>query len=363
MSRYRDSEEPYKNRTLRGYRDMGSDRYLASRAYPRPYRNPRPARTYSRPTAGRGGRGRLDRNSKPEYFQSPKPEKKYEAVLKPEKMSSPQVERAPRYTLGSRGPEVWTDTEDITKEVERRVEGRLTEQLLEKFGTELKELMQKVEKASENSGSSAEGRTEPRQEVERVERHVEREQEQGGDVETERLESDGGSPEVTEESKEDDVSLEGGFIFSRPFGLAVPIETGEAKSEQATEEQAKGETAEKRSGIEPHENESVEPEVQDEAEDSEEKSEIEKENEDEHAENEKQEIAETESSGTIEAEDKSNEEIDSEALEEIAAEGLVEIGETGEASPKGMIESEVVPELLPEETELYPAEEEPVETV
>jgi hypothetical protein len=343
---------------------MGSDRYLASRQYQKPYSNPKPTRKYSRPPVERRGRGRLDRGSKPEYFQSPKPEKKYEAVLKPEKMSSPQVERAPRYTLGSRGPEAWIDTEDITKEVERKVEGRLTKQLLEKFGTELKELMKKVEKTSENSGSSAETRAEPRQEVERVERHAESDQGQRGDVESDRVESDGGSPEAAEDSKKDDVSLEGGFVFSRPFGLAIPTEVDEAELKQTENGEKIGE---KQPEIESHENESGETKSQDRTEASEgkESENIEAQEQDE-VETEKDSEPSTENSDEegMEPEDsveeKLSEEVNEENLEDVVIENLAEHEEVGEVVPKEITETEeVISEPLPEEGELYPVEEEP----
>lgn len=254
--------------------------------------------------------------NKPQYFQSPKPEKKYESMTNPEKLSSPVVERPLKYTLENNG-NVWVDTEQVAREVERRMEGMLTEQFFEKFRGELEELLSKAEKTREDSSKPTESEIEPVQEVERVERH----QEQREDFETDRIENDGGSPEV-DESKKDEVSLEGDFVISKPLGLAIPIEADEKKIED-----------------------------------------VEAENQEENAEGE----TETESSEDTEAEEGSSEEIIAqheepvENTEDIEVKDLSDPGETGEASPEEMIESEIMPEPLPEETELYPVEEEPTE--
>jgi hypothetical protein len=330
LGRYRNSEEPYKNRVLGSYRDMGSDHYLASRAYSKPYRNPRPTRSYSKPPMGRGGRGRLDRNSKPEYFQSPKPEQKYESIVKPEKISSPLLEKNPRYRLENDGNQV--DTEHVAKEVEKRLEDRLTEELLEKFGAELEELIKRIEKTSESS----EQRIETRQEVEG---HVEKDHGQRGDAEIEGLESGGGSQEHGEESKEDSVSLEGGFVVSKPFGLAIPIEADEKKIEDVqTENQEESE---------------VETETKDES----------TETEDTEGETETESVEDTKAEAESSEEGVAQPEEPVENTEDIEAKDSSEPEETGEVVPEEAIEPEVDTEMLPEEAELYPVEEEPTEIV
>ena len=362
MSRYRDSEEPYKNRTLHGYRDMGSDRYLASTAYPKPYPNPRPARTYSRPSGGRGGRGRKDRNSRPEYFQSPKPEQKYESVVKLEKMNSPLIEKNPRYRLENDGIRTWVDEEQIVKEVERRLNDKLTGPLLEKFGAELGELVRNAEKAPEDSNGSPEPKTEPRQEIEKVERNVESDHGQSVELGAESVENDGGTPEVDDELK--DESLKGSFILSRPFGLAIPTEVDEAELERtAQESENQKKEVGKESGIEPHENEPIESESQDgveeSGEDAESKEEEKTETVDETgAEDTESKTEETEIAENIESGEESGEEVNEESLENIATEDLAECEETGESVPE-----ESITEQLPEETELFPVEEEPMEIV
>lgn len=344
MSRYSNSE-PYKNRGLGHYGGRGSDRYLASRPSTKHYNNPKPARTYSRPSGGRGGRGRSDRNSKPEYFQSPKPEKKYESVLNPEKMSGPQVERSPRYRLENGGMQTSVDEEQLVKEVEKRLGDRVTEQLLEKLEAELRELVGKPEKPTENSDTPLEPRIEPKQEGEK----------------TDRIERDGGTPETQEESK-DDFPLDGSFILSRPFGIAVPTEVDEAELEKtAHESENEKKDAVKESETESHENESVESESQDRVEESEEDSESKEEDKAEtvdetEAEDIESKAEEIENPKNVETEEESGDGVAEEALEDIATEAERE--ETGEP-----ISDEVIPEQLPEETELYPVEEEPMEIV
>jgi hypothetical protein len=249
-----------------------------------------------------------------------------------EKMSSSLVEKNSRYRLESDGMRTLVDTEQVTKEVERRLEGKLSEELLEKFGAELEELMKRIEKTSESS----EQRTDKRQEVER---HVERDQGQRVDVETERLESDGGSPELAEGSKEDNVSLEGGFVFSRPFGLAIPIEADEKKIEDVEAENQ------------------VESEV-----------ETETKNETTETENAEGET-ETKSLEDTEVEEESSEEVIAqpeepvENTEDIEVKDSSDSEEAGELVTEEAIEPEVDTEMLPEETELYPVEEEPTEII
>lgn len=324
LSKYRSFEEQHRHYASDRFLHERFDHYM-SRPYPKNYDRPLKAARkaskprYSHPQYSRGGHGR-SHSPKPNYFESQKPEKKYEPVMNHEKMSNSLVEKNSRYRLESDGMRTLVDTEQVTKEVERRLEGKLSEELLEKFGAELEELMKRIEKTSESS----EQRTDKRQEVER---HVERDQGQRVDVETERLESDGGSPELAEESKEDNVSLEGGFVVSKPFGLAIPIEADEKKIED-----------------------------------------VEAENQEENAEGE----TETESSEDTEAEEESSEEIEKiiaqteepvENTEDIEVKDSSDPGETGEVVPEEAIEPEVDTEMLPEETELYTVEEEPTETV
>lgn len=362
MSRYRNSEEPYGNRALGHYKDRVSDRYLASRPYSKPYSNPRPTSKYSGPSVGRGARGRHDRSSRPEYFQSPNPEKKYETVSKPEKMSSPPLEKTPRYRLENGGMQTWVDTEQIVKEVERRMDGKLTEQLLEKLRAELGELVRNAEKAPEGSNGSPEPRTEPRQEIEKAERNAESDHGQSVELGAEGVENDGGTPEVDEELK--DESLKGSFILSRPFGLAIPTEVDEAELERtAQESENQKEDTGKESGIESHENEPAESESQDGVEESEEDAESKDEEKAETVdetgvEDTESKTEETEIAENIESREESGEEVNEEALEDIATEGLAECEETGEAVPE-----EAITEQLPEETELFPIEAEPMEIV
>jgi hypothetical protein len=362
LGRYRNSEEPYKNRGLGSYGGRRLGNYIEGRQYSKPYFNPRQTRRYSRPPVERRGRGRLDRNSKPPYFQSPKPEQKYETVVKTEKMSSPLLEKNPRYRLENNG-NVWVDTEQVAREVERRMEGKLTQQFFEKFRGELEELLSKAEKTREDSSKPTESEIEP---VQEVERHAERDQGQKGDVETERLESDGGSPELAEGPKKDSVSVEGGFMFSKPFGLAIPIEVDEAELEQTAQK-----SSEKESEVESPESESGETESQDGtvASDEKESENIEAQGQDEvETENDSELGTESSEGEGVEpedsAEEESGEEVREENLEDIAAEGLAECEEAGEVVPEEVTETgEVVSEPLPEEAELYPVEEEPMEVV
>jgi hypothetical protein len=312
---------------------------------------------------GRGARGRHDRSSRPEYFHSPNPEKKYESVLKTEKMSSPPAERTPRYRLENGGMQTWVDTEQIVKEVERRMDSKLTEQLLEKFGAELGELMRNAEKVPEGSNRQPELRTEPRQEIEKAERNVESDHEQSVELGAERAENDGGSSEV-DKDVENDSSLKGSFILSRPFGLAIPTEVDEVELERtAQESENQKEDTEKESGIESHENEPIESESQDGVEESEEDAESKEEEKAETvdetgAEDTESKTEETEIAENIETGEESGDEVNEESLEDIATEGLAECEETGEVVPE-----EAITEQLPEETELFPVEEEPMEIV
>jgi hypothetical protein len=337
LGRYRNLEEPYRNKAISGYKGRGSEGYLASRQYQKPYRNPRPTRSYSKPPMGRGGRGRLDRNSKPEYFQSPKPEKKYESVFKPEKLSSPAVERPLRYTLENNG-RAWVDTEQVAREVERRMEGKLTEQSFQKFKGELEDLLRNGEKTPENSSEPTESKTEPAQEVRGVEKHSENEARSGegqsDEAKTEMIEGDGGSPEPGEESKDADVALEGGFVVSRAFGVAVPTEAEKAELEQVAEESEEQET-------ETVENENAGTQTGQGTEEA-----------------EQREIndAETESPENLEAEDESSEVNEGENTEDIE----IEDREPDDVIPEEATETEEVEiEPLPEEGELYPVEVEP----
>lgn len=272
--------------------------------------------------------------NKPQYFQSPKPEKKYESMTNPEKLSSPVVERPLKYTLENNG-NVWVDTEQVAREVERTMEGKLTEQFFEKFRGELEELLSKAEKTREDSSKPTESEIEPVQEVERVERH----QEQRGDFETDRIENDGGSPEV-DESKKDEVSLEGDFVLSRPFGLAIPIETDEAELERVMQESESEKKAVNESETETNENESAEKLGEEDVE--EELSEVETETEDESAESEEE--------GTIETE---NPELEDSEVEESPEES------SEVATEEAMRQEEVFSEPLLEEAELFPVEAEP----
>lgn len=339
MTKYRSFEEQHRHYASDRFLHERFDHYML-RPYPKNYDRPLKAARkaskprYSHPQYSRGGRGR-SHSPKPNYFESQKPEKKYEPVMNHEKISSSLVEKNSRYRLESDGMRTLVDTEQVTKEVERRLEGKLSEELLEKFGAELEELMKRIEKTSESS----EQRTDKRQEVER---HVERDQGQRVDVETERLESDGGSPELAEGSKEDNVSLEGGFVVSKPFGLAIPIEADEKKIEDVEAENQ------------------VESEV-----------ETETKNETTETENAEGET-ETKSLEDTEAKEESSEEIEKiiaqteepvENTEDIEVKDSSDPGETGEVVPEEAIEPEVATEPLPEEAELYPVEEEPTETV
>jgi hypothetical protein len=248
-------ETKYRNKTLSHYRTF-LDHYRTSKLYPKPYRNPKPVKRYSRPPVERRGRGRLPL-PKPNYFRIQKPEKKYELAEKPEKMSSPLVEKPPRYTLENRSIEAWPDTEQIAKEVEKGLESKLTEQILEKFGAKLEELMQKVERVENLEKSTEQEKLEPKQEVER---HAETQMQDGqkSESETARIESKEDSSEVREEPKEDNVSLEGGFKFSEAFGLAIPIEVDETELEPIAQERENKEEPSERehSEIEHVENES-----------------------------------------------------------------------------------------------------------
>lgn len=327
MSRYRNSEEPY--RVPSQYR--GQDRYLVRRSYGKPYNNPKPARKYSQRSTAQGARGKHDRYPKPNYFQSPKPEKKYEAAQNSEKATSPFTSRTPRYTVENLGIEKRVDTEDVAAEVKKRLDSKLTERILEKFGTELEELLRKFE----SSEKVKEQELEPKQELEAIETNAgargQDDCEQKKDSETVKIESDGGAPELTQESKED-VSLDGSFEFSKTFGLAIPVETSEEK------------------------------EIEDVEAESQEESNVEKETADESRETENADgKTEIESLDDLEAEEESGEEIveqSEEAVEnkeDIEVEDSHEHAETSEVAEE-VIEPEETTELLPEEAELYSVE-------
>ena len=336
MSKYRSLEDSYKNRTLNHYKARSLDLYRTSKLYPKPYRNPKPVRKYSRPQAERRGRGRLH-HPKPNYFQSPKPEKKYELTQNSKKMSNPPVAKTPRYTIEKPSTEKWVDTEEIVKEVEKRLDGKLTERLLEKFGTELEELLRKVENSEKLTEQEE---LEPNeQETEKVEGQVEKQMRnehwQMRDGGAANIESGQDSPEVPEESKEDSVPLEGSFRFSRAFGLAIPTETSEevGTSEQSAE---KSETSITGEATETKNDEVENVEEETESAESEEES-VESEHEEVEAEDMKSEPER----------DAEESAVDVEIIEDNKVEGSVESEET----------SEVHSEPLPEEAELYPIEE------
>jgi hypothetical protein len=271
--------------------------------------------------------------NKPQYFQSPKPERKYESMTNPERLSSPLVERPLKYTLETNG-NVWVDTEQVAREVERRMEGKLTEQFFEKFRGELEELLSEAKETREDSSKPAESEIEPVQEVERVERH----QEQKGDFETDRIENDGGSPEV-DESKKDEVSLEGDFVFSQPFEVAIPIEADEAELERVMQGSESEEKAVDESKPETKENESAEKLEEEDVE--EEPEEVETETEDESTESEESE--------TTEKENPEFEDVEAEESPDVSSEVATE---------EAIQTEDVISEPLLEEAELYPVETE-----
>jgi len=351
LSRYRDSNL-YKN-GLSHYKTKSSDHYHTSKPYARPYSNSRPLRKYSRPQAGRGGRSRLP-YPKPQYFQSQKPEKKYEHALKTGHTSSPFTSKTPRYTLENPTFEPWVDTDEIAKDVEKKLDSKLTERFLEKFGADLEEIMRRVERGSETLEKSTE-KSETEQGAKRqVEAKINDDHEQKKISEIAKTESIDHSSEIPEESKEDDMLLDGGFKVSRTFGVAIPTEPEEQDSEQMPQESKdKDEITDKESEADQTEVETAESEPQ-----SDENREL------EEIEDLKVEEGEVEAEGgtketenldgteeLVESEDPNTESTQTETME--AWEDV-----ENEIVPEDMTETdEMMLEPLPEETELYPVEE------
>jgi hypothetical protein len=342
LSRYKRLEDKYRLKALSRYRPEKLKPYRPSKMYPNPYRKIFRVKkvsksSYAKPQGRR--RGRLP-HPKPNYFQIKAPEKKYELKPKPEKMSSPPLTKTPRYTLEKQGVEPLVDAEQIAKDVEERLDSKLTG-ILERFEAEFEELMQKVVKPSETSAAiSIEKNPEPSKqevEIEGVEAWMNHGEGREGEGENPRIESVEDSSEVQGESKED-VSLEGGFLVSETFGLAIPTETEELEDiiresveeigdEVYESEPPEIEALEKESGKEP---ESVEEERIDDIE---------------------------EAHGEIEPLE--GEVIGTESLEDIEAEEPINLEKEIEVASEDITETENTLEPLPEETELYPVEQEP----
>jgi len=313
LSRYRGSKNLRKYESRVGYKARESDPYRPLKPYRRPYVNPRQVRRLGKyeiqrqKRRGGGGYGSRLRNFKwPQEYQRLGSEPKYKRRPK-ENMSSPPNRQPIRYSKVNFKPE--QNTEQMMEEIEKKLDNRLSERLLEKFGAELEELTRRFE----DSGKSTEQRLEPKQEVEIAEH----------------------APEIPEESK-DDLPLEGSFKVSRTFGLAVPIETDEEERVEAENKEERVETETKDEAIEKEETESEVTGIEG--------------------------LDDVEVEGSSKDGTEQTEETATEELENIEVEGQAEPRETSETVPEEVIEQEeVVPELLPEESELYPIETEPHE--
>jgi len=345
LSRYRDSN-PYKNGSSH-YRTRSLDHYKPFKPYARPVRK------YSKPPVGRGGRSRLP-YPKPQYFQSQKPEKKYEPALKTEHASSPLTTKTSRYTIENPSFEPWVDTDEIAKDVEKKLDSKLIERLLEKFEAELEELMRRVEKGSETLEKSTE-KPETEQGAKRqVEAKINDDHEQKEISEIARTESIDHSSEIPEESKEDEMPLDGGFRVSRTFGVAIPTEPEEQDSEQMPQESKdKDEITDKESEADQTEVETAESESK--LDENREQEEIEDLKVEEDEVEDEAETKETENldgiEELVESEDSSAENTQAETME------VLEDVEN-EIAPEEMTETdEMMPEPVPEETELYPVED------
>jgi len=339
LSRYRSLEELYNQGTSSHYRKGSLDNYYSSKHHQKPYRNPVGAKRYPKPIE-RGRRGKLP-YPKPNYFQSQKPEKKYESVLKLENMGSPSTGKTPRYTIENPHSESWVDAEQIAKDIEKRLDSKMTERFLENFSADLEELMRRFGKV-ENVEKPTEQRPEQKQDVEG---HVEMQNDGGQKVDREKakVESKNESSDIPEESKEVDMPLDGGFKVSRAFGIAIPTEVEEQDKEEITDKESETD----QSKVETVENE---PQLDENREQEEiEDLEVEGENEVET----KGEPEETENSeGDVESAESEDSSVEP-TQTETTIEGL-EI----EIAPQDVTETdEMMSEPLPEETELYPVEE------
>ena len=248
MSKYRRLEELYRLMVSRGYRTERLKPYRPSKLYPRTYRKPfraKKASRYTRPNVSRGGRGRLP-IPKPNYFQSRPPEKKYELKPKPEKMSSPLRNEVLRYTTGN-SVEPWVDAEEIARDVEKRMDSKLTESILERVETELDGLLDRVKAKVENS---KEGMAELKEMSETdtlpIESGEETQDEHHEQREYEKL----ARLENTEDVSAEETTLEGDFILSDSFGLAIPIEVDDAEESKIPEEKDLDENLEQIESVE-----------------------------------------------------------------------------------------------------------------
>ena len=217
MSRYR-RRDPYRNKALGNYRIESPKYYRTKKAYFRPYYKILFKRNYKLPLR-RKARGRIEGYYKPRQENFRTFEEKYELKPKPEKISAPPIPKPLRYTSQSM-VETQVDTERIAKEVEGRVKKEITGELLERFESELEELMRKFNDATEKFAKTVE-------EKEKLE--TDRELHTNAELIDERTEREVDNAENDEEhvESEKNLTLEGGFNIYPSLGLAIPVEDRE----------------------------------------------------------------------------------------------------------------------------------------
>ena len=228
MSRYR-RRDPYRNKALGNYRIESPKYYRTKKAYFRPYYKILFKRNYKLPLM-RKARGRIEGYYKPRQENFRTFEEKYELKPKPEKISAPPILKPLRYTSQSM-VETQIDTERIAKEVEGRVKKEITGELLERFESELEELMRKFNDATEKFAKTVE-------EKEKLE--TDRELRTNAELIDERTEREVDNAENDEGShveQEKNLILEGGFNIYPSLGLAIPVEDREEfEAEKSPEE-------------------------------------------------------------------------------------------------------------------------------
>jgi len=228
LSRYR-RRDPYRNKALGNYRIESPKYYRTKKAYSRPYYKILFKRNYKLPPM-RKARGRIEGYYKPRQENFRTFEEKYELKPKPEKISAPPIPKPLRYTSQSM-VEAQVDTERIAKEVEGRVKKEITGELLERFESELEELMRKFNDATEKFAKTVE-------EKEKLE--TDRELHTNAELIDERTEREVDNAESDEGShveQEKNLTLEGGFNIYPSLGLAIPVEDREEfETEESPEE-------------------------------------------------------------------------------------------------------------------------------